>query len=748
MRATWGHRVKDNGICLALLLLFPLAVYMPPWIQGEVPLETGSLLAMPPWAAHTPAEPAVSTPLSAWQAGTVWPSYAFLNGNRDSLGALQWNPAVGLGEPFIANPYNRAFSPFSIWFYLFGFGNALFLSLLSKSLAAGWISYYVARRYGFTPWFGLIVALIFQWSGPLVIWQLEPLSDSLVWLPLLLLATDRLILGHFRSWPGVALVVAAMVLSGGLHMLAGSLVCMALYMFLRRLRDHKRAHIGGAIPGYALGVVAGFGLAAVQLLPYLELLREGNAIDHTYPWIFDSSLLLGLFGPSYYHHIGGGDNPLIHVVYIGVVPLLFVGFWGALRRLVERPLRHRIESLLFASLLVGAVPVVLQGLLPNIHALRFLHPVHYLAGLSFPLALMVAAVVETWLHLNADQCKRALLRMGIQLPLFWGGLLGVFVVFAWKQSETEGFPWSSFWCFTVTSLTLLVLFGATILYPRARILVAGTITLLVLTTAWGTLPWIPRAPQADIFPQTDVIRTLQESDSRVGGTPRMATWPLHGNQIPALYAPSTVMLNRTEAYLAQTSAYPLLQRRAGIGTLLLQKEDIQGAYAPVRHDLNIVDIFDSGLILFRDQGAEPRIRIAHEVESASTATLDLQASSLPIVPGVLLPPVSGVISDTIRMSDVPRNNRLELEVETNFPGVLIVAEAWYPGWQAQVDGNVVPILPVDGVFRGVELGAGTHEVRFTYHASSLRWGALISLLCLGLFLTGAYIGRRRSRTGY
>lgn len=744
MITTWGQRLKHNGICLALLFVLPLLVYGPSWLRGEIPLEAGALLAMPPWSAHETTDATVSTPLSSWQAGTVWPSYQFLNRHRESLAALQWNPTVGLGEPFVANPYNRAFSPFFVWFYLFAFSDALFLSLLSKSLAAGWVSYYVARRYGFTAWFGLIVALIFQWSGPFVIWQLEPLSDSLVWLPLLLLATDRLILGHFRSWPGVALVVAAMVLSGGLHMLAGSLVCMALYMLLRRLRDHKRAHIGEAIPGYALGVVAGFGLAAIQLLPYLELLREGNAIDHTYPWLFDSSLLLGLFGPSYYHHIGGGDNPLIHVVYIGVLPLLFIGFWGALRRLVERPLRHRIESLLFASVLVGAVPVLLQGLLPNISALRFLHPVHYLAGLSFPLGLMVAAVVETWLHLNADQCKRALLRMGIQLPIFWGGLLVLFVAFAWDAIETGAFPWGAFWCFTITSLTLLVLFGTTILYPKARILVAGTIALLLLTTAWSSLPWIPRAPRADVFPQTEVIRTLQEADARVGGTPRLAQWPLAGNEIPALYAPSTVMLNRTAAYLAQTTDSPLLQRRAGIGTLLLQKEDIQGAYAPVRHDLSIVDIFDSGLILFRDQGAKPRIRIAHEVASATTATLDLDASPLPVVPGVLLPTVSGAIHDDIRVIDVPRNDRLALEVETNFPGVLIVAEAWYPGWQAKVDDNVVPILPVDGVFRGVELGAGTHHVQFEYQSSTLRWGALISLLCMGLFLTGSYVARRRS----
>ena len=101
-------------------------------------------------------------------------------------------------------------------------------SLVAKATVAGWAAFYAARRYGFTPWYGFVVALLFQWSGVLAIWGLETTGDSLVWFPLLVLATDRLILGQFRSWPGVALVTFLMLVCGGYGFLLASSVIMAL----------------------------------------------------------------------------------------------------------------------------------------------------------------------------------------------------------------------------------------------------------------------------------------------------------------------------------------------------------------------------------------------------------------------------------------------------------------------------------------------------------------------------------------
>lgn len=48
------------------------------------------------------------------------------------------------------------------------------------------------------------------------------------------------------------------------------------------------------------------------------------------------------------------------------------------------------------------------------------------------------------------------------------------------------------------------------------------------------------------------------------------------------------------------------------------------------------------------------------------------------------------------------------------PALLVVAETWFPGWRAQVDGHDAPVLQADGAFLGVVIPAGRHEVTLSY----------------------------------
>lgn len=48
------------------------------------------------------------------------------------------------------------------------------------------------------------------------------------------------------------------------------------------------------------------------------------------------------------------------------------------------------------------------------------------------------------------------------------------------------------------------------------------------------------------------------------------------------------------------------------------------------------------------------------------------------------------------------------------PALVVVSEAWFPGWKATVDGRDVPVLKADGAFLGVAVEPGDHEIRFWY----------------------------------
>lgn len=74
-----------------------------------------------------------------------------------------------------------------------------------------------------------------------------------------------------------------------------------------------------------------------------------------------------------------------------------------------------------------------------------------------------------------------------------------------------------------------------------------------------------------------------------------------------------------------------------------------------------------------------------------------------------------------------RPEQVLLNLSLDAPGYLVLTDAWYPGWVAEVDGQAVPILRADLYFRAVELAAGEHRVTFRYRPGSVRLGLGVSL---------------------
>jgi len=80
----------------------------------------------------------------------------------------------------------------------------------------------------------------------------------------------------------------------------------------------------------------------------------------------------------------------------------------------------------------------------------------------------------------------------------------------------------------------------------------------------------------------------------------------------------------------------------------------------------------------------------------------------------------------------------EIEAENDAAAYLVLSEAYYPGWRAEVDGRPADVLPANHLIQTIRLPAGKHVVRFQYRSRFLALGfavaALAALVPVGLLV--------------
>lgn len=94
------------------------------------------------------------------------------------------------------------------------------------------------------------------------------------------------------------------------------------------------------------------------------------------------------------------------------------------------------------------------------------------------------------------------------------------------------------------------------------------------------------------------------------------------------------------------------------------------------------------------------------------------------------------------------NRSVTVHTSLNDTGILVLADSFYPGWRAYVDGGEAEILRANLFFRAISLSPGEHRVEFHYRPRSFVIGLGISLATLcGLGVYGILVILRRRRTG-
>ncbi|MBN1284237.1 MAG: YfhO family protein [Anaerolineae bacterium] len=134
---------------------------------------------------------------------------------------------------------------------------------------------------------------------------------------------------------------------------------------------------------------------------------------------------------------------------------------------------------------------------------------------------------------------------------------------------------------------------------------------------------------------------------------------------------------------------------------------------------------------FEDQAALEAYMLGGEWDPAQTVLLI----------GPELPPAGGSGGMVEIVEATPQE--IKLAVQTGAGAWLALADTWYPGWRATVDGAPTDIQRANLAFRAVWIEPGEHQVVFYYAADSALAGGAITLI--GLAACAALLfGRRRS----
>ncbi|HEY2158209.1 MAG TPA: YfhO family protein, partial [Isosphaeraceae bacterium] len=76
----------------------------------------------------------------------------------------------------------------------------------------------------------------------------------------------------------------------------------------------------------------------------------------------------------------------------------------------------------------------------------------------------------------------------------------------------------------------------------------------------------------------------------------------------------------------------------------------------------------------------------------------------------------------------PSPERAELDVTLDRPGVVVLADALYPGWTLTVDDKPATIIRTNRMMRGAAVEAGKHGLVYEYRPPSFAIGKVVSLI--------------------
>ncbi|MBY0491965.1 MAG: YfhO family protein [Gemmatimonadaceae bacterium] len=686
----------------------------------------------------------------------------------------QWNPYLFGGLPYIGAMHGDIFYPTAWLRWILPVDVAITWGMVIHFVLAGWLLYRFAVALGLSWGAALIGGVAYELTG-IVASQMSPGHDGKLFVsalaPLAFWTLLVAIRGR-RMWAyGAFAVEVALIVLGHYHMAYFLLLALGLWALYLALWDSERPADQPAWKPLALSAAAvavGVGITALQVLPFLSYIpysprAEGGsdtgwqfATSYAMPPAEIFTLLLPEFNGVLDQY--WGSNPIkFHTEYVGALPLVLAALaWtdATRRRLALAFTLGAVFFLLFAF--AGHTPFYKPffELLPGLKKIRAMGMVFYLT--AFSLSILAAMGADA---LFAQRVKaRTVLALGGGVVLFAllgavGGLQPLAEGLAIPERAEAVFANAAALKAGAVRLLGFAVVGTLLLWATAMRKLPARVAVIALVTATGLelwsvdrrfFNWSPRASQ--LFADDAVTTYLRKAPKPyrvLDGQDSYGKSILMGYDIPQLTGYHGFQLKRfNDLMFAEQGLSPSMLDLYAVRYLILQGEQNVPGFKRVVPPTPTA--LGTTAVLYERETPTPWARVVPAAAKAPDAQIPatvtdarfpvngavllsdsarttLPAAAAPFAPSASVATVSDWRAGAMKVSVAPA---------ATAPSMLVVAENWFPDWQATVNGKTVSVTRVDHALLGVELPAGASEVTLTFDSPTYRTGKIISLVAL------------------
>ena len=695
--------------------------------------------------------------------------YRFYTGEVLKAGELPlWYPPVYGGFPLLARAEaGVCYPPNLLLFWLLDPYVALNLVILLTIFTAGAGMYLYAREIGAGVHGSLLAGFAFAYSGFMVS-HLKHLSmvNGACWFPLGLLALERALRdgettgrrSRIRSLVLLGGVFAMQNLSGHIQIAYYSALVYGAYYLARviaRWRNEKspsrtpRSLLSAGLPGWFVAAMAAGSLAsALQLLPTYELVgrsqrSEGVTIEYATQYSYDPASFLTFFYPPVNGEPGHASYRGKGIFwedygYVGIVTIMLAGV-ALFRRFRSWHVRFFAAAAVLAYLMVlgkntPAFAVAFE-VVPMMKFFRF--PTRFLFVVDAALAVMAGIGLRHLLSGGSEGARGGggTRFASVSATLILGVAVADLLFFQLRQNAIA--PLRE-WRTPPHTADLLGNEAA-----RFRIYSQGAefthISAYNNASGWlGSLqPYIDQREY--LQPSLPVLYGFSTPNGYAQLTPAYVV-DVWGDQNRA--GIWNALQGLTRDHFVVRPPYKKLLSLHNVKTIL-SPLPIVGEPFTFRGFVGQVRLYDNPDVL-------PRAFVvgSYRIAKDEKESLALLAGDRfrPSREAILFEDPGIVPHDSLSASAAivtSRANEMTIESRASDPGILVLSETYYPGWEAEVDGAPARLLRANHTMRAVPVPAGTHTVRFVFRPQSVRAGFFLTVAGIAsLILMGAFPGRK------